>query len=141
MSRIAHDKKLDKKTMCPGDYFDLMGGVGFGAYVFISLYTVLKSSIKLILSSYIAFMLGALRMTVKDAMKELHAVGSKLRMDESNELLSPKERLDILKEEIKEVLRRKDVPVDIELQDERFSSLPCKVQVSLQACSCTSAPF
>jgi hypothetical protein len=72
-------------------------------------------------------MLGALRMTVKDAMKELHMLGSKLRMEESEELLSPKERLSILKEEIKEVLRRKDIPVDVELQDERFSSLRCKV--------------
>jgi hypothetical protein len=72
-------------------------------------------------------MLGALRMTVKDAMKELHALGSKLRMDESEGLLSPKERLSILKEEIKDLLRRKGILVNVELQDERFSSLPCKV--------------
>jgi hypothetical protein len=71
-------------------------------------------------------MLGALRMTVKDAMKELHALGSKLRMKES-EVLSPMERLEILREEIKEILRRRDIPVDIELQDDRFSSLRCKV--------------
>jgi hypothetical protein len=88
---------------------------------------MLKSSIKYILSSYIVFMLGALRMTVKDAMKELHALGSKLRMDESEELLSPKERLSILKEEIKDLLRRKGILVNVELQDERFSSLRCKV--------------
>jgi hypothetical protein len=31
MGRIAHDKQLDRKTMYPADYFDLMGGVGFGA--------------------------------------------------------------------------------------------------------------
>jgi hypothetical protein len=83
------------------------------------------------LSSYIAFMLGGLRMTVKDSMKELHALGSKLRMDESEELLSPKERLIILREQIKEMLNRRDIPADVELQDERFSSLRCKVQVSL----------
>jgi hypothetical protein len=72
-------------------------------------------------------MLGGLRMTVKDARKELHTLGSKLRMDESEELLSPKERLSILKEEIKDLLRRKGILVNVELQDERFSSLPCKV--------------
>jgi hypothetical protein len=88
---------------------------------------VLKSSIKYIISSYIAFILGALRMTVKDAMKELHVLGSRLRMDESEERLSPKERLSILKEEIKDLLRRKGILVNVELHDERFSSLPCKV--------------
>jgi hypothetical protein len=87
---------------------------------------MLKSSIKYIISSYIAFILGALRMTVKDAMKELHALGSKLRMSEF-EAISPKERLSILKEEIKDLLRRKGILVNVELQDERFSSLPCKV--------------
>jgi RNase H-fold protein (predicted Holliday junction resolvase) len=87
---------------------------------------MLKSSIKYILSSYIAFMLGELRMTVKDAMKELHALGSKLRMSES-EAISSEERLSILKEEIKDLLRRKGILVNVELQDERFSSLPCKV--------------
>ncbi|PVF92777.1 FabD/lysophospholipase-like protein [Serendipita vermifera] len=106
MSRIAHDKQLDKKQMRPADYFDLMGGVGFGGYT--------------------GFMLGALQMTVKDAMKELHSLGSKLRMDESD-TLSPKDRLQILKEEIEEMLKRQGVSVDVQLQDERFSSLLCKV--------------
>lgn len=55
MSRIAHDKSPDKKQMYPADHFDLMGGVGFGAYI--------------------AFMLGSLRMGAKDAMKELHSLG------------------------------------------------------------------
>jgi hypothetical protein len=31
MGRIAHDKQLDRKSMYPADYFDLMGGIGFGA--------------------------------------------------------------------------------------------------------------
>jgi hypothetical protein len=31
MGRIAHDKKLDKKQVVVADYFDLIGGVGFGA--------------------------------------------------------------------------------------------------------------
>jgi hypothetical protein len=30
MGRIAYDQQLDKKQMHPADYFDLMGGVGFG---------------------------------------------------------------------------------------------------------------
>jgi hypothetical protein len=76
-------------------------------------------------------MLGGLRMAVKDVMKELHTLGSKLRLDESEDSVSPEERLVILREQIKEMLNRRDIPVDVELQDERFSSLHCKVQVSL----------
>jgi hypothetical protein len=72
-------------------------------------------------------MLGALRMTVKDTMKELYALGSKLRMDKSEQQLSPRERLSILKEQIEEMLKRQDISVDVELQDKRFSSLRCKV--------------
>jgi hypothetical protein len=73
-------------------------------------------------------MLGAIRMTIQDTMKELHTLGSKLQMEEGG-LLSSKERLGILKGEIGEMLGRRDIPMDIELQDERFSSLRCKVQV------------
>ncbi|PVF92027.1 FabD/lysophospholipase-like protein, partial [Serendipita vermifera] len=119
MGRIAHDKQLDKKQMRPADYFDLMGGVGFGAYI--------------------GFLLGALRMTVKDAMKELHALGSKLRMDESD-TLSPKDRLDILREEIREVLKRQEIPIDVGLQDERFSSSPCKVALLVVRTAASTSP-
>ncbi|CAG8632599.1 4493_t:CDS:2, partial [Acaulospora colombiana] len=49
MSRVAHDRSIDKKQMYPADHFDLMGGVGFGA--------------------------------IKDAMKELHALGKKLETE------------------------------------------------------------
>ncbi|PVF92025.1 FabD/lysophospholipase-like protein, partial [Serendipita vermifera] len=119
MGRIAHDKQLDRNQMRPADYFDLMGGVGFGAYI--------------------GFMLGALRMTVKEAMKELHALGSKLRMDESD-TLSPKDRLDILREEIREVLKRQEIPIDVGLQDERFSSSPCKVALLVVRTAASTSP-
>ncbi|PVF91044.1 FabD/lysophospholipase-like protein, partial [Serendipita vermifera] len=107
MARIAHDKQLDKKQMFPADYFDLIGGVGFGAYI--------------------GFMLGGLRMTVKDAMKELHTLGSKLRMGDTDIQISPTERLTILKDGIKEMLRSQDLSEDIDLQDQRFSSSKCKI--------------
>jgi hypothetical protein len=34
MSRIAYDEDKDAEEMIPGDYFDFIGGTGFGAYVF-----------------------------------------------------------------------------------------------------------
>jgi hypothetical protein len=33
MSRIAYDEKKELEEMVPGDYFDFIGGTGFGAYV------------------------------------------------------------------------------------------------------------
>jgi hypothetical protein len=33
MSRIAHEKQTSKSDQHPADHFDLIGGVGFGAYV------------------------------------------------------------------------------------------------------------
>jgi hypothetical protein len=33
MSRLASDLGIDECDVYPADYFDLMGGVGFGGYV------------------------------------------------------------------------------------------------------------
>jgi hypothetical protein len=34
MNRLANDLKIDEQDVYPADHFDLMGGVGFGGYVF-----------------------------------------------------------------------------------------------------------
>ncbi|CAG8722764.1 7734_t:CDS:2, partial [Acaulospora colombiana] len=52
------------------------------------------------------------------AIKELHSLGSKLRMNESD-VLTPKERLEVLKGEITEMLQRQGISMDVGLQDER----------------------
>ncbi|PVF90765.1 hypothetical protein CPB86DRAFT_591273 [Serendipita vermifera] len=75
-------------------------------------------------------MLGGLRMTIKDAMKELHTLGSKLRMGETDVQASPTERLDALRDGIKEMLRNQELSEGVDLQDQRFSSSKCKVQAS-----------
>jgi hypothetical protein len=33
MNRLRFDLGNNEQEICPADYFDLMGGVGFGAYV------------------------------------------------------------------------------------------------------------
>jgi hypothetical protein len=33
MSRIAYDEGKEPEELVPGDYFDFIGGTGFGAYV------------------------------------------------------------------------------------------------------------
>jgi hypothetical protein len=72
-------------------------------------------------------MLGSLRMTIKDAMKELHALGSKLRLGEADTQLPPTERLNLLKNQIREMMTNNYVPEDAGLQDKRFSGSRCKV--------------
>jgi hypothetical protein len=34
MARLAKDLGIDEGDIYPADYFDLMGGAGFGGYVF-----------------------------------------------------------------------------------------------------------
>jgi hypothetical protein len=34
MSRVAYDEDKEPEELIPGDYFDFIGGTGFGAYVF-----------------------------------------------------------------------------------------------------------
>jgi hypothetical protein len=41
MIRLAHDLGIDDGDAYPADYFDLMGGVGFGGYVFKTMRTFL----------------------------------------------------------------------------------------------------
>jgi hypothetical protein len=33
MSRVAYDEDKELEELVPGDYFDFIGGTGFGAYV------------------------------------------------------------------------------------------------------------
>jgi hypothetical protein len=33
MNEIAYDQGKDAEDLLPGDYFDFIGGTGFGAYV------------------------------------------------------------------------------------------------------------
>jgi hypothetical protein len=38
MARLANDHGIDEGNVYPADYFDLMGGVGFGGYVVFDIY-------------------------------------------------------------------------------------------------------
>lgn len=51
MSRLAYELDTDKENLRPADYFDMMGGVGFGGYV--SFYHVFY--LVLISSDYVPF--------------------------------------------------------------------------------------
>ncbi|PVF94149.1 hypothetical protein CPB86DRAFT_62753, partial [Serendipita vermifera] len=72
-------------------------------------------------------MLGSLRLTVKDAMKELHALGKKFESRAAQRTLDPKEAVQILKDAIHTMLQNHNVPPDEALESQRFSSSTCKV--------------
>jgi hypothetical protein len=72
-------------------------------------------------------MLGALRMPIQNAMKEIHTLGTKISAEIPETETSPDERLKLLKEGISEALERNQLPQDISLQDLRFSPARCKV--------------
>jgi hypothetical protein len=74
-------------------------------------------------------MLGLLEMSFDDAEQELHILGTKLRMDKPIGLLPPERRVELLKEGIREMLRKQGIPVNIQLQDRRFANASCKVYV------------
>ncbi|PVF93869.1 TPR-like protein [Serendipita vermifera] len=107
MSRIAHEKQTSKSELCIADCLDLIGGVGFGAYI--------------------SVMLGALRMSIPDAMKELHMLGTKVTAGMPEETPDPGSRSELLKQGIVEMLERYKFPHDIMLDDPRLSSSACKV--------------
>jgi hypothetical protein len=73
-------------------------------------------------------MLGCLRLTVKDAMKELHTLGKKLEASMTNGSLEPDKALKTLKEGIKDMLKSHSISPDQSLEDQLPSN--CKVYVS-----------
>jgi hypothetical protein len=127
MSRIAHEKETSKNDQHPADHFDLIGGVGFGAYVVFI--TNINNHIKRpsLLSRYVAIMLGALRMSIPDAMKELYILGTKITAGMPESKFGPGKRLELLREGIDECLERHQIPKNIPLRDPRLSHSGCKV--------------
>jgi hypothetical protein len=72
-------------------------------------------------------MLGSLRLTVKDAMKELHALGKKLEAGATKGSLDPNRATEILKSGVLKMLENQKVSPDESLENEILSSSNCKV--------------
>jgi len=124
MARIAHDEGVEPQCVYPADYFDLIGGVGFGG-------CVIGTSLHLhsYLGSLAALMLGHLRMNVDQAIKELIAVGCAVFPLNAPRNQEPRENMGALREAIKGLLRSQDLPLDLMMDDERRPSPMCKVCV------------
>ncbi|PVF93136.1 hypothetical protein CPB86DRAFT_819079 [Serendipita vermifera] len=111
MSRIAYSEKKDVEELHPGDYFDLIGGTGFGAYT--------------------ATMLGMLHMTLDEAIDAiLNLANSLFSRTGSDTVATPEENLRIVKDTIGTMLKSRGIPVDIKLNDKRLRASKCKVTIA-----------
>ena len=73
-----------------------------------------------------AFLLGPLRMPVSQAIEELATLGTLLFPEGQEVKPSLEENSMKLKEAIEEMLERHNYPINIKLNDSRFSSSQCK---------------
>jgi hypothetical protein len=104
MIRLAFESNAEVDELRPADYFDLMGGVGFGGLV--------------------ALLLGRLRMTTSQAVEELATIGAET-FTGGNDMVSPEVNMARLRKAIERMLERHDHSVDIKLRDS--SGNPCRV--------------
>jgi hypothetical protein len=104
MFRLAFRPDAEMDELRPADYFDLMGGVGFGGLV--------------------ALLLGRLRMTTSQAMEELATIGTET-FPKDDDMVAPDVNMARLRKAIESMLERHGHSVDTKLRDS--SDNRCKV--------------
>jgi hypothetical protein len=124
MVRLANDLGIDEENVYPADYFDLMGGVGFGGYVFRYVETVSYSLFRLV-----AILLGHLRMNVNEAIEALLNVALATfpgKLDPNSEL---ENRTKWFSESVKSILQARGMAPDRKMQETSAQFRGCKVYV------------
>jgi hypothetical protein len=124
MIRLANDLGIDDGDVYPADYFDLMGGVGFGGYVFRDTETVSYHFFRLV-----AILLGHLRMNVYEAIDALLDVALAIFPDNPHSEPDKETRTRQLSESVKSILQTRRVPPDQRIQDMGENPARCKVYV------------
>ncbi|PVG04255.1 FabD/lysophospholipase-like protein [Serendipita vermifera] len=123
MARLAFDLGVEVDDVYPADHIDLIGGVGFGGLS--------------------ALLLGRLRMHVDEAMDELAAIGNAVFPNGLDEIASPEFNTSRLRNAIEDLLRRRNLPIDMRLNDRNDPNMRCKVVVfsTTTANVCHCHPF
>jgi hypothetical protein len=89
MGRIAYDEKKEPEELVPGDYFDFIGGTGFGGYV-----SRPYRRVKWLIWVYRS-LLGTLRMNLDNAIDGLLTLADALfTQSEPGTVRTPDENLD-----------------------------------------------
>ncbi|PVF95039.1 hypothetical protein CPB86DRAFT_739370 [Serendipita vermifera] len=105
MSRIAYAEEREPEELLPGDYFDFIGGAGFGAYI--------------------SFMLGTLRMNIDDAIDGLLTLADSLFPPNVARGLDG--NLEVVERVLADMLKRHNLPKDVKLSDPQVRSSKSKV--------------
>jgi hypothetical protein len=122
--RLANDLGIDEGDVYLADYFDLMGGVGFGGYGFRYIETVSYRLYRIV-----AILLGHLRMNVDEAIDTLLQVALAIFPDNQHSQVDQETRSRLLSESVKGILQARGIPPDRKMQDISEASLGCKVYV------------
>ncbi|PVF96422.1 FabD/lysophospholipase-like protein, partial [Serendipita vermifera] len=107
MKRLKYDFGFRNGDLYPADYFEMMGGVGFGGLI--------------------AVLLGWFRLTVKQAIDEFHILASALFTGTHTGPLNPTFNTENLKKYVEGVLERRGLPLDVDFDNKRFQSSACKI--------------
>ncbi|KIM22344.1 hypothetical protein M408DRAFT_291301, partial [Serendipita vermifera MAFF 305830] len=107
MARLSSDLQIAEDEVYPADYFDLMGGVGFGGLV--------------------AFTLGHLRMNVDQAIDTIFAVTALLSFDNSKDGVDRESNSTILREYLENMLQKRGISPETKMNDINASFKRSKV--------------
>ena len=122
MARLANDLGIDEGDVYPADYFDLMGGVGFGGWVIVLIATFSHPPFSLV-----AICLGYLRMNVDEAIEAIENVALAVFPDKNQPQPDPETRMTQLEESLKSILQTRRIPPDRKMQDIGKDFVGCKV--------------
>ena len=121
---LANDLGIPEGDVYPADYFDLIGGVGFGGQVFRDLKAVPHLFLRLV-----AVLLAHLRMNVDEAIDALLNVALAIFPNNPDPVLDPEMRIRRLGESVEAILQTRGIPPDRKMQDTSEDSIRCKVYV------------
>lgn len=102
MGRLASDLQVVEDEVYPADYFDLMGGAGFGGMV--------------------AFMLGHLRMNVDQVMDALLVLMAHISFDDSEDSIDRESNSTTLRNLLEDTLSARGIAADTKMDDPNSSS-------------------
>ncbi|KIM20957.1 hypothetical protein M408DRAFT_305863 [Serendipita vermifera MAFF 305830] len=131
MDRLASDLRVSEDDVYPADYFDLIGGVGFGGYVSHRYFGVISFH-----SSLAAFVFGHLRMNMNQAIDTLLAVTALLSFDNSDDDTIREDNSTTLKEFLERMLHARGITPDAKMNDINFTSK--RTNVALYAATLTN---
>ena len=123
MIRLANDARVNESDLYPADYFDFVGGVGFGGYAS----TTQTSSKLIVIHRLAALIIGHLRMNVDEAIDALLSVASAIFSSDTRGKPDLDTNTKHLKEAVEEILQARGIPLDTKMNDDRSQPVNCKV--------------